>query len=176
MAHRIPRVEEQSYRPFTWQERWEALTVPPHIRMGVCGALAGLGIMLWAVSLLGITTDPGTAAPESAAPQKVSVRVTGQACLQDSSSLEGVKVVLHLPEVPLDVERELAKVASNERGDYVLETTFEDVHAPTRCSVSVRCRGYAEKSSGSLSLTGSGPLEARAPSLVLTRQLPSFSK
>lgn len=140
--------------------------------MGLCGALAGLGLMLWAVSLLGLS--PNASSPETAAVQNITVKVTGQACLQDSRSLEGLKVMLHLPQVPLDVEQELTKVATSERGDFVLETTFQSDDAPTWCTVSARCRGYAEKTTRELTLGGS--LEAQAPPLVLKRQPPSLSR
>jgi hypothetical protein len=164
---KIPRVAAGNFRPRALQEWLEALTIPRKFLNTVWGSLGVLGILV----LIGQAVSshsPKPKVPGQVAYQNVSLRISGRACLSDSSSLTGIKVTMHLPEIPLDLQEELSKLEdTKDNGDFVFETSFSSQKVPTYCIMSASCTGYATKDSKELPLTGQ-PLSASAPPLVLT--------
>ncbi len=165
---KIPPVTRGTFRPRAFQEWLEALSIPRRVLNGLWGTLGVLGVLVLIGQAVASHGKPKSPLPGQVAYQNVSLRISGQACLQDTSSLTGVKVTLHLPEIPLDLQEEIGKLKdTGERGDFVYETNFSSQKVPTYCIISASCKGYDTKDTKELPLSGQ-PLTATGPALVLT--------
>jgi hypothetical protein len=165
---KIPPVEAGAFKPRAWQEWLEAMSIPRKILNRLWGTLALAGTLLLLGTALAGRSGAGREHPGQIPYQNVTLRLTGQACLQDSHSLTGLKLTFHLPEIPLDLQEDLGKLADHsERGDFVYEIGFSSQKVPNYCVVSASCTGYATTESREIPLT-CNPLEASVPPILLS--------
>lgn len=164
---KIPRVTAGAFRPRAFQEWLEALMIPRRFLNMVWGTLAVLGMLVMIGQAVSSHSARKDQPPGQVAYHNVTLKIGGSAALSDASSVTGVKVTLHLPEIPLDLQEDLSKIKTTDRGDFVYETSFSSQKVPTYCIITASCKGYDSKDTKELPLTGD-PLAVEAPPLLLT--------
>ncbi|MEW6277207.1 MAG: hypothetical protein AB1758_01190 [Candidatus Eremiobacterota bacterium] len=123
-------------------------------------ALALLGAaLLWAFWESPAPSGTGSASPP--------VRVVVQGRLQTGQDLASVRLILHLPEVPLDVEKTAAELVDAE-GRFRFELELHPESPPRTAGVEVRAPGCPAASTEWRPLSGE-PLSVTLPDLTLKK-------
>lgn len=159
----IERAPMRGYQPSLW-ERVTDFSIDAQTRnMGLI-ALAVLGLLVALVTGFAGKKDARTAATEVEY-ETVKLAVRGRVVPPDGS-LQGVSLIFHLPEVPLDVRKELDEIATGEKGDFLWEYEFMAPRSPNLVSLTVSKEGYQDAQLDRVPLRGD-PLTCDLPTVVL---------
>lgn len=158
----IERAPLRGYQPSFW-ERITEFSIDSQTRTMALIALGVVGLLVALVTGFSGKKSSGPAATEVEY-ETVKLAIRGRVVPPGDGT--PVALIFHLPEVPLDVRKDLKEIAANDQGDFLWEYEFMAPRSPTYVSLSVDAEGYEEARVDKVPLRGD-PLASDLPTVVL---------
>ena len=131
---KIERAPSRGYRP-GFADFFDRLNVNPDRRNISLYAIALLGLAVAIFHGVGERRKVEAQVAKQPKYEKVSLAVKGR--VNGVTEPEGVKVVFHFPEIPLDLERSAAELLGDD-GTFEMKYDFESQRVPTYVTLTVR--------------------------------------